>query len=480
MPNHFESPLDALKLTISNDILLLVIRYTNQKHERYCHDHFCNFAVRRFKGYKPFNKEEVLAFRGLSFIARALKCNQQRIFDLYNSKFLPHFKAAMSRDRLLLLIKFCHLDDADTKNDQRDDRFGHIREAWELFNNRCRELYGLGPHVTIDEMLQKFCECCRFRQYMPQKAGRYGIKYWILADAESHYCFNAIPSLGKEGDTPAVNLGVTVVTKLVEPIPNSHKNVTCDRFFTSVDLFEDLHKDNLSAVGNVKANRKNLPVKLLPSQAKERTVGDSIFAFKENTTMVSWYPKRAKVILLLSTMHHDGKIGDSGKLEIVEFYTKTKAGVDELDQKVRHYTKYRKTSRWLLAVFYDILDLLAYNAFVLYKLRPPVVTGINMTSRARFRFLCARGKQLIKSNMLNIAQYPNGLNPTVRALEALSVGIGPQKQAWALDGPPQKKRCMVCPRSSDQKVRQQCKECKRNVLKKHSKTILLCNDCFTA
>ena len=111
---------------------------------------------------------------------------------------------------------------------------------------------------------------------------------------------------------------------------------------------------------------------------------DSIFAFKRNTTIVSWYPKQSKVVLLLSTTHHDDKIGDSGKPEIVEFYNKTKAAVDTLDQKVRYSTAYRKTSRWPLAVFYNILDLSTYNEFVLYKLRPPVVPGINMTSRAQF------------------------------------------------------------------------------------------------
>ena len=75
-------------------------------------------------------------------------------------------------------------------------------------------------------------------------------------------------------------------------------------------------------------------------------------------------------------------------------------------------------------------------------------------------FFCVLGEQLTKANMLK-AQYPNGLNaPAVRALEALSVAIGPQKQAQVLVGPPQKKRCMVFPRSSDRKVRQQCKECK--------------------
>ena len=53
-------------------------------------------------------------------------------------------------------------------------------------------------------------------------------------------------------------------------------------------------------------------------------------------------------------------------------------------------------------------------------------------------FFCVLGEQLIKANMLK-AQYPNGLNaPAVRALEALSVAIGPQKQAQALVGLPRR------------------------------------------
>ena len=76
VPTHFKSTLDALKLTLPDDILLLIIRYTNQKYGKYCHDYPRNFAVRRFNEYKPFTKEGVLAFLGLSFIAEAQKCNQ--------------------------------------------------------------------------------------------------------------------------------------------------------------------------------------------------------------------------------------------------------------------------------------------------------------------------------------------------------------------------------------------------------------------
>ena len=83
---------------------------------------------------------------------------------------------------------------------------------------------------------------------MPSKPGRYGLKYWILADAENHYCFNAIPHLGKEVDAPAVNLGAQVVKNLVEPIKGTNCNVKCDRYFTSVDLFEELYNDNLTAI----------------------------------------------------------------------------------------------------------------------------------------------------------------------------------------------------------------------------------------
>ena len=130
---------------------------------------------------------------GLSFISGTHKVTKNPISDLYDSKFLLHFQAALSRDRLLLLIKFCRFDDVNARDDQKDDRFGHIREVWDTFNNRCRELYDLGPYTTFGEMLQKFRGRCRF------KSGRYGIKYWILTDAENHYCYNAIPYLAKKG-----------------------------------------------------------------------------------------------------------------------------------------------------------------------------------------------------------------------------------------------------------------------------------------
>ena len=112
-------------------------------------------------------------------------------------------------------------------------------------------------------MLLKFRGRCSFRQYMPSKPGRYGIKFWILADVQNNYCYNTMPFLGKDGDKVADDLGATVVKKLVEPLHNSGRNITCHRYFTGVETLKII---NLTVVGTVMPNRKHSPVKLTKKQ----------------------------------------------------------------------------------------------------------------------------------------------------------------------------------------------------------------------
>ena len=209
---------------------------------------------------------------------------------------------------------------------------------------------------------------------------------------------------------------------MVEPLKETSRNVTCDRYFTCVDLFKELYNNNLTAVGTVMPNRRHLPLSLLPKQARGREVGSSLFSFKDNLNMVSWYPKRSKFVILLSSLHHNSNIVESGKPEIVEFYNKTKGGVDALDQSsALHHVL--KGAPLALAVFYNILDISAYNAYFLFNIRPPA-QGTDNSSRARFKLLCSLGEQLLKPNMFLRVRYPNGLNlPTKNALKAFGVAV---------------------------------------------------------
>ena len=68
-------------------------------------------------------------------------------------------------------------------------------------------------------------------------------------------------------------------------------------------------------------------------------------------------------------MHATVDTGDVRKSqpEAVKFYNSTKFGVDVLDQMARKYTVNAASRRWPVQFFYNILDLAAINAHILYR-----------------------------------------------------------------------------------------------------------------
>ena len=55
------------------------------------------------------------------------------------------------------------------------------------------------------------------------------------------------------------------------------------------------------------------------------------------------------------------------KPEMIAHYNFGKKGVDQLDEEVEEFTCRRKTVRWPLLLFFNMLDISAFNAFVLMK-----------------------------------------------------------------------------------------------------------------
>ena len=53
-----------------------------------------------------------------------------------------------------------------------------------------------------------------------------------------------------------------MVKTLAEPIHNTSRKFTCDRYFTAVELFEHLLNVKLTSVGTVMPNRKHFPIAL--------------------------------------------------------------------------------------------------------------------------------------------------------------------------------------------------------------------------
>jgi hypothetical protein len=131
-------------------------------------------------------------------------------------------------------------------------------------------------------------------------------------------------------------------------------------------------------VGTIRGNRRELPK--TAKLKKDNMTRFSTLVYKAEDCVLTIYKgKPSKKVLALSSKHKSVKIANNDKRipESISFYNKTKFGVDILDQMARKYTVKAGSRRWPLQVFYNILDLAAINAWILYK----ETTGTTITRK---------------------------------------------------------------------------------------------------
>ena len=101
---------------------------------------------------------------------------------------------------------------------------------------------------------------------------------------------------------------------------------------------------------------------------KERLVYSTNFASHRDATVYSYVPKKKKAVVLLSSMHMSGEVEEtqSAKPEIIK-YNKTKDGVNTMDKMLGEYTVKRRTLRWPLAFFNNMIDVTGLASNVIYR-----------------------------------------------------------------------------------------------------------------
>uniref|UniRef100_A0A669F538 PiggyBac transposable element-derived protein domain-containing protein n=1 Tax=Oreochromis niloticus TaxID=8128 RepID=A0A669F538_ORENI len=200
--------------------------------------------------------------------------------------------------------------------------------------------------ICVDEQLVPFRGRCDFKQYIPTKPAKYGLKIWAVCDVETSYAWRLQVYTGKAGDRAEVNQGMRVALELTQGLQGNV--VTCDNFFTSFALAEELLRRKLALVGTIRKNKPELPPRLL--QTRGRAVFSSAFAFTLTHTLVSYVPRRGKNVLLMSTKHRTPDVSEEGKRKpvIIQDYNRCKGGVDNLD-KVGVITHQLRTDLFILA-----------------------------------------------------------------------------------------------------------------------------------
>ena len=92
------------------------------------------------------------------------------------------------------------------------------------------------------------------------------------------------------------------------------------------------------------------------------------------------------------------------KPSIILFYNKTKDGVDTLNRMVRSYFTKRTTRSWPLVLFYNMIDVSAINALIIWQSGINHENG-NMCMRQKRKFLISLGKDRCRITDYSVAPY---------------------------------------------------------------------------
>lgn len=469
-----KTPSDFWELFITPGMVELLVEKTNllisEKRQNY---------IQKCKA-RDTDIVEMKAFLGLILLAGTYHSNRMNLDDLWDTDGtgMEIFRSTMSLHRFRFLLCCIRFDDKATRPSRRLlDKLAPVRDLFEMFVENCLRNYSPSDFVTIDEMLMAFRGRCPFRQYFPNKPAKYGIKIQAMADAKTYYICKMEVYAGKQPDGPfkVDNSSFAVVSRLISEISGSGRNVTFDNWYTTYPLVASLlHDHKLSAVGTLRKNKREIPQEFL--SVKNRVACDSMFGFGDNVTLVSYVPqtKKKKNVVLFSSMHHDNKIdpesGDMKKPEIITFYNSTKGGVDMVDQMAGKYNTSRNSRRWPLTLFYSMLNISTINAYILYCHIPE-----NTLKRRKFiKSVCMQlVEDALKRRLQNIHLQRDLRSGIRRMLPETGDPITPSQTPTSRGA----KRCALCARSRDRKVKTVCTSCDMHVCKDHSKLFVLCITC---
>ncbi|UYV77142.1 hypothetical protein LAZ67_14003430 [Cordylochernes scorpioides] len=363
-----KSILDCWNLFIDDNILECIVTNTNI----YIRNIQQNYS--RERDANLTNLHEIKALLGIIYFLGVMKANKLNTDDAWarDSTGFELCRIAMSENRFRFLLRVIRFDDKATRNERlRQDKLAAVRLILDTFVKNCQKHYSPSEYTTVDEKLDAFRGKCNFRQYIPSKHNKYGIKLFALVDSKMFYTCNLEIYSGKnpEGPYNVSNSPSDVVERLCEPIKGTGRNVTMDNWFTSYSLaLKLLQQIRLTIVGTLKRNKKEIPSEFVISRG--RNVHTSVFGFQSEMTLLSYKPKENKVVLMLSTLHHDANIDDStGELkkpEIIMFYNMTKGGVDMMDEMTATYNCARNSRRWPMVIFYSLLNIGAINSQIIH------------------------------------------------------------------------------------------------------------------
>ncbi|GFY66423.1 piggyBac transposable element-derived protein 4 [Trichonephila inaurata madagascariensis] len=156
----------------------------------------------------------------------------------------------MSEVRYGLLTKFLHFANNDASSSDLDHnmKLKKTREFHDLVVHKFKSVYVPKPYTSVDESLIAYKGRLSWKQYIPQKRARFGIKLFQLCESESGYIWNSLIYTGK---------GTPFNEKSPDSYPRNKGKGYClftDNFYTPPELAKLLIDSKTDICGILRPN----------------------------------------------------------------------------------------------------------------------------------------------------------------------------------------------------------------------------------
>lgn len=358
-------PFALYKLFFTDRILEKIVEETN-KYATRCINISSSSSRMHQQAWQSVTRDEVNTFIGILLIMGVVPLPEIRLYWCNNDMYAnARIKNSMKRDRFLSILKFLHFSDNTTA--RTEDRLNKIRNIVQAIVDTFKSSIKPGKNIVIDESMVPWRGRLGFRQYIPGKRHKYGVKLYKLCLPEG-YTYNIEIYAGKNGTIIEKSHSHDIVMKLLNGLLFEGRILFTDSFYTSVPLGEELLEKNTFICGTVKINKK-----FLPPQAKQKQKRGGIMSFENRcgVKFLKWTDKRP-VCMLTTSKNHRCKFvqGTNGKVkpDAVFDYNIAKKGVDLSDQLSGYYSCLRKTIKWYRKVIIQLIcGTSLVNAWYIHK-----------------------------------------------------------------------------------------------------------------
>ena len=156
--------------------------------------------------------------------------------------------------------------------------------------------------------------------------------------------------------------------RLLEPYFGTGKDVCTNNFFASYKLAKLLPQENLTLLETIRKHRREVPGSL--NRKMEIYSSKFLFNHMNGICLVAYQAKKNKnPVMLLISSHADNlvAINETKKTVMILDYNKRKGGADMFDKNLENFLCQRKTVRWPVLFFYNIINAAVNDAYILLR-----------------------------------------------------------------------------------------------------------------